>query len=304
MNKIGLAPLLGLKNTDAFLQGPWPKSPYVIHELTESLKPLLQIPFLNSVDSLLKYWPELLSVHLPDVKDESSAIETNSENARKLFSNGMALLFNKVHLHSEVLNTWLLALKKDLGLPASTNSRCMVYATPNGKGTAWHFDQNINFVVQLAGVKKWWLEPNTTVENPTERHTLGQPIDFELQSYLESPVPTKMTGLDRQEIILKPGSVLFVPRGYWHSTEAAGEALALNFTFNQPTWADLLTMALRSRLILSPDWRELADGVQSEKSDVRKKAQEIFQILLEDLVSDLPNWNAADILASAEGDLD
>ena len=99
---------------------------------------------------------------------------------------------------------------------------------------------------------------------------------------------------------LEPGSMLFVPRGYWHSTEAEGDALALNFTFSQPTWVDLFTTALRSRLLLSPEWRELADGVGSAVASRRERGTAEFDALLADLVSDLPNWRAAEILDATE----
>jgi 50S ribosomal protein L16 3-hydroxylase len=88
---------------------------------------------------------------------------------------------------------------------------------------------------------------------------------------------------------LKPGSMLFVPRGSWHSTEAEGDALALNFTFTAPTWLDLFAAALRSRLALSPEWRETADLNENK-----------FNYLLSTLVEDLPNWKASDILSATE----
>jgi 50S ribosomal protein L16 3-hydroxylase len=300
MKKIGLACLLGSLSVEEFLEGPWPQEPYVVHELDQTIQPLKQIPFLQSLNGLLGFWPHQVQVHLPDVADESSAIHATAQDARKLFANKMALLFNNAHTLSPVLTEWLQVIAKDLGLPASTHGRCMLYATPDGKGTSAHFDQNINFVVQLHGIKKWWLAANEHVENPTQRFTIGQPMDPELASYVSGPMPSEMPS-DRQEFVLKPGSMLFVPRGYWHSTEASGEALALNFTYSQPTWADLMTMALKSRLLLSPEWRDLADGVTSEDADRRLLAQQKFDVLLAELVDDLPNWQAADILGSTEG---
>lgn len=301
MKKIGLAALIHPYDPSDFFQNSWPKKPFVVHNLSQTILPLLDLPWLRSLDHLLTIWPEAISAHLPDVRDECSAIEVESnDKARKLFQNKMALLFNNVHLQSEVLTHWLQALATDLGLPSSTHARCMIYATPDGKGTAAHFDQNINFVLQIRGTKKWWIEPNTSVENPTERFTMGQALDPELSAYTDEKMPTQMSS-KKEEIILKPGSLLFVPRGYWHSTEADGEALSLNFTFNQPTWADLLTLALRSRLLQSSAWRELADGVTSQNENVRIRAQAEFDLLLQDLIEDLPNWNAADILSATEG---
>ena len=284
-----------------FFLKSWPKEPLVIHGLGQSIRPLTELPFLQSLEALLNSWPYPVSAHLPDVSDESSAIETTAQNAQKLFQNKMGLLFNNVQKISPVLQTWLQTLQQDLGLPQSTLARCMVYATPDGKGTAPHFDQNINFVLQLQGIKKWWIEPNIAVQNPTERHTLGQPLDPELAGYMDATdLPSKLSK-NKKQITLKPGSMLFVPQGYWHSTEAEGSALALNFTFSQPCWADLLTAALRSRLLLSPDWRELADGVSSKDKKRKKAATEKFDTLLTELVADLPHWQAADILAATEG---
>ncbi|MGZ5278798.1 MAG: JmjC domain-containing protein [Pseudobdellovibrionaceae bacterium] len=300
MKKMGLEALIAPHKVEDFLEQAWPQEPFVVHGLSSTVRELTEIPFLQSLDALIKSWPNPIQVHLPDVSDESSAIHATAQDARKLFSNRMALLFNNVHTISPVLTEWLQALGRDLGLPTSTVARCMAYATPSGKGTAAHFDQNINFVLQLQGTKKWWIAPNYHVENPTERYTIGQELDPELASYVAGEMPKEMPK-DRQEIVLKPGSMLFVPRGFWHSTEAEGEALALNFTFSQPTWIDLLVLALRSRLSLSPEWRELADGVTSKDSERRLLAQQTFDILLQDLVQDLPNWRAEDILAATEG---
>ena len=265
------------------------------------MAPLTQILCLQSLDALLGAFPYPIQAHLPDVSDESSSVDVSSGDARKLFANRMGLLFNRVQRISPLLTTWLQALQADLGLPAQTDARCLVYATPDGKGTAPHFDQNINFVLQLQGTKRWRLAPNPHVENPTQRYTLGQPLDPELAAYAELPLPKEMPA-DAQEIVLKPGSLLFVPRGFWHSTEAEGEALALNFTFNQPTWIDLFTAALRSRLALSADWRELADGVASRDPERRADAEQMLDALLVELTEDLPHWRAADILAATEGD--
>ena len=300
MNGIGLSAFFGADEAKEFVATAWQESPVAVHGLRESIAPLTSIPFLASLEAMLKSWGEKLQVHLPDVADESSSIDAFPSEARKLFANGMALNFDEVQKKSPVLREWLAAIARDLGLPASTYARCMVYATPDGKGTAPHFDQNINFVVQLHGTKKWWIASNTSVENPTQRHVMGQPEDPELASYAYEPMPLVMPA-EREEIVLEPGSMLFVPRGYWHSTEASGEALALNFTFSQPTFADLFTMALRSRLLLSPEWRALADGVSSEDPERRQAAAGRLNELLAELAQDIPNWRAEDILGATEG---
>lgn len=265
------------------------------NELTGQLRSL---PFLASLEDLLNSWPLPIEAHLPDVRDESSAIKTTATDAAKLFSNGMGLLFNEAHLISPLLQEWLEQIRIDLQLSALTQSRCLIYATPDGKGTAPHFDQNINLVVQVYGTKIWKMAANQHVENPLTRHTMGTIPDAEMMSYLEQRLPERMPS-DEKSFVLSPGSVLFVPRGYWHSTEASGDALALNFTFTAPSWLDLFSAALRGRLAMSADWRATADGVALGED--REKAEKTFNKLLHSLVEDLPHWNAEDILNATEG---
>lgn len=297
--KPGLAALIHPSTTADFFAAYEANEPFVVHHPKEALSSLRHLEFLASVENLLNMWPHSIQAHLPDLRDEASSIDTNPKDAKKLFLNGMGLLFNEAHRISPLLQTWLEKIRTDLGISTQTYSRCLIYATPDGKGTAAHFDQNINFILQIHGTKIWKLAPNEHVINPLTRHTMGTEPDSELDGYLEDDLPTEMPK-DVKVIELKPGSVLFVPRGYWHSTEAQGEALALNFTFTAPTWIDLFTNALRSRLALSPEWRATANGVSD--SQRRDEAEAYLETLLAGLKEDLPHWEASDILNATEAE--
>ncbi len=265
--------------------------PFVVHGLCDSVAELLALPMLASLETLLTAWPDQVDVHLPDVADEASSITVSPAEARTKFGSGMALLFNEVQQHLPELVPWLDEIRRDLDLSVLTQQRSLVYATPAGTGTAAHFDQNVNFVLHLHGTKTWWLAPNDHVERPLTRHTIGLPVDHELQSYATLPMPDAMPE-GRIEIVLEPGSLLFVPRGVWHSTRATTDSLSLNFTFSAPTWIDLLTAALRGRLALAPEWRETA----------APHSIATFEALLRELATDAESWTAVDILAATEGD--
>jgi 50S ribosomal protein L16 3-hydroxylase len=296
MKKI-LSALIHPKTSTQFFEAYSRNEPFVVHGLDESIDELKNLPFLSSLENLLNVWPKDIQAHLPDVRDEASSIDTTSKDALKLFQNGMGLLFNHAETISPVLTRWLQELRLDLGLSALTIARCLMYATPTNGGTAPHFDQNINFVLQMSGTKNWWIAPNLEVSNPMTRHTIGLSIDPELESYAEEPMPDERP-VDATLFELKAGSLLFVPRGSWHWTEATSDALSLNFTFTAPTWIDLFTAALRGRLAQSSEWRETADGV----SDIErhKMAEQKLDFLLEELVHDLPYWKAGHILAATE----
>ena len=284
----GLAALIHPHPLDELARHYRDGEPFAIHALT--IAELRTIPMLESLEVLLDSWPDQVGAHPPDVADEAAEVIVSPREARELFGDGCALRFDELQRFVPLLDGWLDALRVDLGLSALTHRRCLVYATPAGRGNAPHFDQNVNFVLQLSGTKTWSLAPNTHVARPMTRHTIGQPVDGELQSYARLPMPEELPAT-RTEIVLEPGSLLFVPRGTWHATHAATDAVSLNFTFSPPTWIDVLTAALRSRLALSSDWRETAAPL-----DVAT-----FDALLRELAAGAADWRAADILAATEG---
>lgn len=297
--KSGLAALVHPYSISDFAASYEAHQPFVIQKGEDNnIRELFELPFLASLDALLNAWPMPIQAHLPDVRDEVSSIDTTAKDARKLFDNGMGLLFNEAQLISPVLTEWLSEIRTNLGLSGLTYGRCLIYATPDGKGTAPHFDQNINFVLQIHGTKKWTMAPNESVVNPMTRFTMGTMVEPEMMSYQQAEMPISMPA-DSVTFELKPGSLLYVPRGCWHSTEAEGDALALNFTFTAPAWADLFLAALRGRLILSPEWRATADGVCDPSQ--RETAARKFDALLSTLVEDLPHWQGREILEAIEG---
>jgi 50S ribosomal protein L16 3-hydroxylase len=263
--------------------------PFVVHGLADSIVALTELPLLASREALLGAWPAAVVVHLPDVADEASAITATPPDAARLFACGMGLRFDALHEVVPALLPWLDALRRDLGLSALTVARCLAYATPAGKGNAPHFDQNLNFVLQLHGTKRWWLAANHHVERPLTRHVMGQPVDAELATYARPPMPSAMPA-DAELVVLEPGSMLVVPRGVWHATEAVTDALSLNFTYTPPTWLDLFSAALRSRLIVDPAWRQMGTPTSTAA----------FAALLAELAVDSLTWRAADVLAATE----
>lgn len=269
----------------------------VIHGLSESVSELFELSFLKSLDELIKFWPGNVVSYRPGIADEENSEEIELSEAKSRFESGMGLLFNDANRFSPVLEEWVGAVRKDLGLSEMTYSRNLIYAIAKGEGTAAHFDQNINFVLQIHGTKKWWIASNEHIQNPMTRHTIGCEIDPELGSYAHSGMPESFPE-NATEFLLEPGSMLFVPRGSWHKTEALSDALSLNFSFSAPTWIDILTAALRGRLAQSSKWRETADFVADEKHV--KEAVEKFDELLLELADDIPTWKAEHILGATE----
>jgi len=272
--------------------------PLVAHDLGDGIRELTDLPFLSSLDALLQSWPDTIDAYLPGVADEGNSRAISVREAPERFRDGTGLLFNDVQAVSPVLERWLESLRNELGLSALTLGRNLVYAIPAGAGTAPHFDQNINFVLQLHGTKTWRVAPNGHVERPMSRYVIGLPTEAELATYSKSPMPGTLPP-DAAEFVLHPGSLLFVPRGAWHATEAITDSISVNFTYTVPTWIDLLTVTLRSRLALSSAWRESA-VIGRDRNSAGETALKL-DALVSEAVRDMQSWNGADILAVTEG---
>ncbi|MGH1469007.1 MAG: JmjC domain-containing protein [Bdellovibrionales bacterium] len=281
-------------SSEAFWEHYIEDKPFVVHGLNESIQELLDIPMLKSVEELFINWTYPVDVHASDVRDEIKSLTVSKDEAKELFKGGQSILFNDVEGAYPVLEPWLVAIRRALKLSQHTFSRSLVYATPEGGGNAPHFDQNINFVLQIHGEKKWWVAENSHVINPLNRHVIGLPEDPELESYSDA-MPEKFPE-KFEEYTLKPGSLLFVPRGAWHKTEALSDAVSLNFTFTAPAWVDLIMVALRGRLVQSEHWRETASDFTSVET-LNK-----FDALLENLAEDASTWRASDIIEALEGE--
>lgn len=302
MNKIGLSQLLAPVTEKDFFKNYWPHTPLFIPATKNKLQDLFELPQLQSLEQLAAVRQLKVRACLPDFDDEYSSIHLDPKDAIKVYDNNMTLVFDSMQTQDPLIAETLKNIREDLGLVTGgfennlCKARSIAYATPAGCGTRLHFDANVNFVIQIHGSKTWMLAPNTSVKNPTERFTTGA---FEMSAALEKQCHAELLAElpeDSTEILMEPGCVLFVPRGYWHETTTNEESLSLNFTFSQPTWADIFTKSLQELLLNSPEWRELADGLEGRDQDRKKKAIERFEVLVKQLGQQLPDITGTQLL--------
>lgn len=74
---------------------------------------------------------------------------------------------------------------------------------------------------------------------------------------------------------MKPGSVLFLPRGYWHGTKASGESFSLSIRLDPPLYADVVLAQLRQILLAEEEWRRPVYGAWGS-DDARTAAQALL----------------------------
>ena len=86
-----------------------------------------------------------------------------------------------------------------------------------------HFDLHDVFAVHCEGEKAWRVFEG--------REEL--PINHPRFQVPEADRPARMGGL-LMEPLLKPGDVLFIPRGWWHHFETLEPSIAVNFFWLTP----------------------------------------------------------------------
>lgn len=266
-----------------FVAGFWPDVFTVAHGPLARIPELVALEQIHAVDELLTVWPGGLRLG-----DRFGGREIGPGTARTLYRQGYHLAFSDAERVFPVLRRMLERLRLDLRLPLNCFGRCPIYASPDGVGEALHFDQNANLIVQISGEKTWRVAPNRHLRWPTDRYTTAQPLpSAELCRYGPETLPVALPS-DAETVTMKAGSVMFLPRGYWHQTEAVGHSLSLNFTFDQPTWADVMGPGRRYGLLGHDEWRALASG--AAHLDAVAAAQAIRT--LSDLIAALPQPHA------------
>ena len=193
-------------------------------------------------------------------------------------------------------------LAEELGVAPSA-VRISAWISPHSKGIEPHYDETDTIIVQLAGEKAYRIGPNASMRDPMRAWSRRQPFDLLDAVAFEDGMAPKGYPADLEEVVLKPGSVLFLPRGYWHATKASGESYSLSIRLDPPIGMDTLLRQLGYFLARDPAWRRPLHGAWG-KPEARNAARMFMQDLVTRLGETLPRLSADAILASAADEPD
>lgn len=163
----------------------------------------------------------------------------NSQNWGSYVREGATLIVNGVHHRVPTVRELTANLQYDIGYPAHVN----LYCSPSEQqGFTSHYDTHDVLILQIDGEKEWFVYPET-VRYPTP----------DMPSENEQPPE----GTPYLQCVLKPGDLLYIPRGHWHYAIACGEKLSLHLTVGIDcqmgiNWANWLMNDLQK----SSDWRQ------------------------------------------------
>ena len=178
-----------------------------------------------------------------------SMLLADKSSAPDLLRSGLTIMVDDLPATIPALRELKHAAATDLGISArSVDVKLSI--SPERAGFPMHFDRHDSIQFQISGSKKWTLAPNR-LRFPLHGCTLGLSVPEELLDYY--PAGQTQPPRERERIELSPGMILFVPRGYWHSTAAGEASVSLVIRLAPPAWVQLLPARYERRL--SRDWR-------------------------------------------------
>jgi hypothetical protein len=234
----GLATLFDIDDAAPFLDA-WPHRSFRGSGPVERLAGLVDYDFEELCTMRRSFTRAFL--HPSEKGPKFVEVPGGSEQAH--YDAGRVLYFHS--LRSPGVDAWVSAIDRELGLlPGAT--RVSAFASRRGGGLRPHYDQNDNFVCQARGVKRWRVAPNEHVRYPTIGYTIGAKLTPALRAEAPNGFPAQMP-TPHETVDLRPGSVVFMPRGTWHDTETIeSESLHFNIQTGLATWKDAVEFVMRT----------------------------------------------------------
>lgn len=179
------------------------------------------------------------------------------------YSSGATVTLPALHLASAPLGALCRQLEAALDHAVHANA----YLTPaNAAGFTPHYDTHEVLVLQIAGTKHWRIYPP-----PVELPHRSQPFSPERYELAAAPV---------MECDLAAGDLLYLPRGYVHTTTTAGRFSAhVTIGIAVYTWADLLSELVQGALELPELRRALPPGFAHREEAHRELSQRLPGLL-------------------------
>ncbi|MEU6108986.1 cupin domain-containing protein [Streptomyces albidoflavus] len=138
------------------------------------------------------------------------------------FADGATLVLQALHRTWEPVAEFCAGLSTELGHPVQANA----YVTPpQNRGFDDHYDVHDVFVLQIEGTKRW------LVHRPVHPDPLrDQPWTDRRPAVAEAAASEPYL-----DVVLAPGDVLYLPRGWLHAARAQG-AVSVHLTLGIHTW--------------------------------------------------------------------
>ncbi|WGP08647.1 cupin domain-containing protein [Streptomyces sp. SH5] len=195
----------------------------------------------------------------------------------RAFADGATLVLQALHRTWEPVAGLVSGLSTELGHPVQANA----YVTPpQNRGFDAHYDVHDVFVLQIEGAKRW------VIHEPV----LPDPLrDQPWTDHRAAVADRAAHGTPHLDTMLRPGDVLYLPRGWLHSAQAQGE-VSIHLTLGVHAWtryalAEHLTRAALAALGDDPSMRRSLPLAEPNEPGGGNGADDLLGLVRERLLS-------------------
>jgi len=263
----------------------------------DEFEEMMSLDILDSMLSKNNIWNNKNFIMMLDQKklnygDYSSiSMETTGNNYRpdvnkveNLVARGASIILNEIEKH----NKNLLKIADDL--QNLTNGRCqgnLYFSMASHQAFGPHFDLHDVFAIHFEGEKVWNIYENI------EKNPINHPV-FKLSSEDRK----KRAGNIIDQVTLRPGDLLYIPRGQYHDALASKNGaihIAFGLSYFKPI--DMMT-TLWEKFIINDFMREDI-GIRPSENEVKKSllrlSNEISNVInseeaINDVTKNIKQW--------------
>jgi len=284
-----LARLIAPVDVETFTTSYWERRPLVVQGRMPSYYD--ELLSLADTDHVLLH----SSIRSQDVRIVRAGQEAPLDKLRSpganLSEGGLEALYQEYRDGSTIILTFLherwpplRRLCQSLASETSAAVQVNVYITPPGaQGLDTHYDSHDVFVLQTAGSKRW--------------RVFGSPARLPLAEHRFRPEAAQDPGPPLHDLIVHPGDLLYIPRGYVHDA-ASAESFSVHLTVGlRPiTWASVIRGAVEAVFEQEALLRESLPFGFASNDDTRRDSEERLKNLLATTIAEV---NAEKAIADA-----
>jgi len=206
-------------------------------------------------------------------RDRLGSMRPQPHKVAQLFNQGATIVLDLM----ETMNPGIRAATEAIQMATGFRVSCNAYSSrKQHKAFDSHFDSMDVFALHIEGTKSWRVYKGR-FENPLERHGYDNPSHS--PEFLE-----KAKGDLLMEIEMKPGDMLYLPKGVYHDALASTEAcLHLSFGTTQPCGLDVINWLTKSLTSFPVMRQALPEYNEEEAHDalVKQVAEGLAELLTE-----------------------
>ncbi len=271
-----LQAFLGAEAVDEFFSDYWPDRVFVAHGDKQRFPEALLDNELNEFDALSRRYKGVVSFFGDGRSGHMVPVE--GIDAAAPYRCGLSVYLTDVSPYFPDIERLVRKLEFELGINEGC-ARAGVFAAPNSGGISCHYDCADVFSIQLRGTKKFDLAPVTELRHPWgfQYITGSRPLD-DLYPQASAGFP-EWENAEFKTVEMHPGTVLYMPRGTWHRTEAGGDSISVSIGMEPPSAAECLIEQLRLLLLQDPAWRKPlygAWGIGAMRDAATERAAELM----------------------------